>query len=456
MDVRIWVYPCDGNAGCESMLARLSHNGIACARPPGAAPEGPGIVFFDQVDQALFNTLDHLSHSHENKVLALNLSGTGLDNARYWALLRAGAADVIDCATDENLPAEIAQRIRRWLEVDALIDSALIRDNLLGSTPVWRNVLRQLVECARFSTSALLIIGETGTGKELAARLTHTLDARPKKGQLVVLDCSTIVPELSGSEFFGHERGAFTGAAGLRDGAFALANGGTLFLDEIGELPPLLQAQLLRVIQERAYKRVGGNHWFQTDFRLICATNRDLTNEVAQGRFRSDLYYRIATHTCKLPPLRERLEDIVPLAHYFLGELQSGNEPPQFSKPVRDYLLQREYPGNVRELRQLVHRIGARHVGAGAVSVGDIPENERPVADSECVDWRSVEFERAISRALYLGAGLKDVSQYASDIAIRLAVESESGNLQRAAQKLGVTDRALQLRRAQGRGQPRH
>jgi transcriptional regulator with GAF, ATPase, and Fis domain len=456
MDLRIWAYPCGDSAGCEDMIARLSHNGISCSHPGGVAPRGPGIVFFDQVDQALFNTLDRLSHNHENKVLALNLSGACLDNARYWALLRAGAADIIDCAAGEERPAEIAQRIQRWLEVDDLIDSALVRENLLGGTPAWRNVLREIVEYARFSTNGLLIIGETGTGKELAARLTHTLDTRPTKGQLVVLDCTTIVPELAGSEFFGHERGAFTGAAGPRDGAFALANGGTLFLDEIGELPPLLQAQLLRVMQERAYKRVGGNNWCQTGFRLICATHRDLTSEVAQGRFRADLYYRIATHTCKLPPLRERLEDIVPLALHFLGELHPGEAAPQLSKPVRDYLLQREYPGNVRELRQLVHRMSARHVGAGPVSVGDIPEDERPAAESTSIDWRNVEFERAISRALYLGAGLKDVGQYASEIAIRLAVESEAGNLHRAAQKLGVTDRALQLRRAHGRNPSQH
>src|SRR5690606_31880967 len=135
---------------------------------------------------------------------------------------------------------------------------------------------------------------------------------------LVILDCSTIVPELAGSEFFGHERGAFTGALITREGAFALADGGTLFLDEIGELPLHLQVQLLRVIQEGTYKKVGSNTWKSTRFRLICATNRDLSEEVKKGRFRADLFYRIASWTFHLPPLRERKEDILPLALHFL------------------------------------------------------------------------------------------------------------------------------------------
>src|SRR6202023_58747 len=148
---------------------------------------------------------------------------------------------------------------------------------------------------------------------EVAANLIHRLNTRADKRDMVILDCSTIVSDLSGSEFFGHERGAFTGALTERQGAFALANGGTLFLDEIGELPLPLQAQLLRVVQERTYKRLGGNTWRRTDFRLVCATNRDLVELIRRGEFRADLYYRIASFVCKLPALRERLEDIIPL-----------------------------------------------------------------------------------------------------------------------------------------------
>jgi transcriptional regulator with GAF, ATPase, and Fis domain len=174
------------------------------------------------------------------------------------------------------------------------VNSPLVRNNLIGQSLAWNSVLRQIIEVARFTDASVLIMGESGTGKELVARLIHTLNPHTKKRDLVVVDCTTIVPDLSGSEFFGHERGAFTGALAPRDGAFALADGGTLFLDEVGELPLGLQAQLLRVVQERTYKRVGDNTWQRTDFRLVCATNREPLQEVQQGRFRCDLYYRLS------------------------------------------------------------------------------------------------------------------------------------------------------------------
>ena len=161
------------------------------------------------------------------------------------------------------------------------------------------------------------------------ARLIHRLDGRPGKKKLIVLDCATVVPSLSGSEFFGHEKGAFTGAAGPRDGAFALADGGTLFLDE-ARLPPNLQAELLRVIQEGMYKRVGSNTWRTTNFRLVSATNRDLVEDQEAGRFRLDLYYRIAAWQFRLPSLRERRDDIELLAQNFLSRSCANGAAPRF------------------------------------------------------------------------------------------------------------------------------
>jgi transcriptional regulator with GAF, ATPase, and Fis domain len=297
----------------------------------------------------------------------------------------------------------------------------------------------------------VLILGETGTGKEQVARLIHQLDGRPDKGELVLVDCTTIVPELAGSELFGHERGAFTSAVGARDGAVALADGGTLFLDEVGELPPGLQPQLLRVTQEQTYKRVGGNAWRRTAFRLVCATNRDLLAEEAAGRFRRDLYYRIAGWVCRLPALSERREDILPLVRHFMAQLRPGVEPPALDEPVRAFLLGRSYPGNVRDLRQLTARMLYRHVGPGPITVGDIPEEERPALLGEG-DWCDARFEQAIRQALGAGAGIREIRRVAEDTAVRLAIADEDGNLQRAAQRLGVTDRALQLRRAAQRG----
>jgi transcriptional regulator with GAF, ATPase, and Fis domain len=309
-------------------------------------------------------------------------------------------------------------------------------------------VLRQTIEVASFTDASILVSGESGTGKELVARLIHTLDVRRKKHDLIILDCTTIVPELSGSEFFGHERGAFTGAVATRDGAFALADGGTLFLDEVGDLPLALQAELLRVVQERTYKRVGSNTWQKTDFRLVCATNRDLQHETSQGRFRGDFYYRIASWTCKLPSLRERPEDILPLAYHFLQQLRSDTELPEMDQAVRDYLVQRSYPGNVRDLKQVVSRMSYRHVGPGPITAGDIPEEERPRAEPGAREWRDGHFELAIRRAVTIGVGLKEISQSAADVAIQIAVRDANGNLPRAARQLGVTDRALQMRRA--------
>jgi transcriptional regulator with GAF, ATPase, and Fis domain len=298
----------------------------------------------------------------------------------------------------------------------------------------------------------VLLLGETGTGKEEIARLIHDLDSRESKGEFVILDCSTIVPDLAGSEFFGHERGAFTGAVSARDGAFAVADGGTLFLDEIGELPPLLQVQLLRVVQERMYKRVGSNTWRRTNFRLICATNRNLLSVEQDIPFRRDLYYRIAVWVCSLPALRDRPEDIIPLAEHFIRKSSPGVNPPELDEQVCDYLNSRAYPGNVRDLRNVVLRMVGRHIGPGSITIGDIPGEERPRLDlvSPAHEGNG-SFESAIREVVLQGAGLSEVRRIAEETAIRIVTEDEDGNLQRAAKRLGVTDRTLQIRRVASR-----
>ena len=336
--------------------------------------------------------------------------------------------------------------------IERLLHSPAVQDHLIGQSRAWVSVLREVVEVAHFTDSTILLTGETGTGKELLARLIHRLDRRPGKQSLIVLDCTTVVPELSGSEFFGHERGAFTHAVSSRDGAFALANDGTLFLDEVGELSPRLQAELLRVVQEHAYKRVGSNTWKQTNFRLICATNRDLREEEKRGMFRTDFYHRIASWTCHLPALAERQDDIIPLALHFLAQMSPDGTGPGLTLTVRDYLLSRRYPGNIRELRQVVTRIAHRHVGRGPITVGDIPQEERmQAARLMNEEWCDQGFEDAIRRALAQQVRLREISATAAETAIRLALEEEEENIPRAARRLGVTDRALQLRRAAGR-----
>jgi transcriptional regulator with GAF, ATPase, and Fis domain len=311
--------------------------------------------------------------------------------------------------------------------------------------------LRQVVEVAAFTVAPVLIVGETGTGKDLLARLIHLLDARQSKRELVTVDCTTIVPELSGSELFGHERGAYTGAVAAREGAFALAHKGTLFLDEVGELPVGLQAQLLRAVQEHTYKKVGGNTWQQTDFRLVSATNRDLEAGIRNGSFRADLYYRLASWVFRPPPLRDRREDILPLARHFLKSTLPAGSEAEFDPAVADYIESREYSGNVRELQQLVTRMGQRHVGPGPITAGDLPAEEWPTIERVAREqWPDAAFEEAIRRGLASGAELRRISQAACDAAIKLTVQSEQGNLQRASKRLGITDRALQLRKANG------
>ncbi len=220
-------------------------------------------------------------------------------------------------------------------------------------------------------------------------------------------------------------------------------------------MPLGLQAQLLRAIQEKTYKRVGGNVWQKTNFRLVCATNRDLEDLVRRGQFRLDLYYRICGCVVRTPSLTERKDDILPLAKYFLSDYFSGQES-GFDSAVSEYLLNHVYHGNVRELRQLIERIAHRHAGPGRITAGDVPEDERPSGGETQHAWPDDEFERSISNALATGACLKEITRIAAETAIRIAVRSEGNNLQRAASRLGITDRALQMRRATGRlrGQP--
>jgi transcriptional regulator with GAF, ATPase, and Fis domain len=447
--IKVWHhFLCEGEAlPRNEVIKSLARAGLDTCLLNIDAPGSRGVLFFDHVNDRTCDLLREVSRNGIDRVLAIAVSRPVLASCDAWQLLSVGASDVFAWDHSANPAIEVAARFERWDKVDQLVRSPEVQKSLVGQSRDWIVKLRQIVEVANFTNASVLLLGESGTGKEMVARLIHSLDSRPTKSELVVLDCTTIVPELSGSEFFGHERGSFTGAVATRDGAFSLADGGTLFLDEVGELPLTLQAELLRVVQEHTYKRVGSNLWRRANFRLVCATNRDLLKEVEQGRFRRDLYSRIASWTCKLPPLRDRSEDIIPLARHFIDELRDG-EPVEIDEPVLDHLLNRQYPANVRDLRQLITRMVYRHVGPGPITVGDIPEEDRPSLETAMENWCDSSFERSIRRALARGLGLKEIGRTAEDIAERLAIDEESGNLQRAARRLGVTDRALQIRRA--------
>jgi transcriptional regulator with GAF, ATPase, and Fis domain len=453
LKVACWVHSAGGASehDRDALTKGLARQGVKAEPLQQSSPARLGVCVFSSKTPELHGFLQFASKGGQLRVIAVAGSGALLEGPAHWDLLQAGASDVLVGPDPDKVAREIRARFERWISVEQLMEQPTVSEFVVAESPVWRTILRDIVEVARFGNANVLILGETGTGKEIVARLIHLLDSRPDKRDLVVLDCSTVVPELSGSEFFGHERGAFTGAVTERHGAFALANGGTLFLDEIGELPLPLQAQLLRVVQERTYKRIGGSVWRKSEFRLICATNRDLWDLIRRGGFRTDLYYRIAGFITKLPPLRDRQEDIIPLAEHFLRQAYPDGQPPELDDAVRDYLLRREYPGNVRDLQQAVSRLTYRHPGDRTISVGCVPPEERPVLDLDEKAWLDLHFERPVKRAVLLGARLKEIGRAAEDVAIRCVTDEEDGNLQRAARRLGVTDRALQLRRANGR-----
>lgn len=437
----------------SGIRSALSAIGIRLDPLEESVPRAHGILCFSEFNDALLNMVRGVRRNGSGRVLALATSASVLSPSSTYRLLSAGASDVLSWHNPGTVARQIRARLARWSAIDEMAQSAAAKGLLVGESRAWLTLVRAIVEAAHFTGAPVLLMGESGTGKELLAQLIHHFDGRTSERrtshrELVTVDCSTIVPELSGSELFGHERGAFTHAVNARDGAFALADGGTLFLDEVGELPPALQAQLLRAVQEKKYKRVGGNVWQTTDFRLVCATNRDLAALVEQGRFRLDLYHRIAGWVFQTVPLRDHREDILSLATHFLRAIWSSDAVPEFDSFVQEYLLSRQYPGNVRELRQVVERIAHRHVGPWPISAGDIPEQDFPTEENLQPSWPDEILEKTIADAVTLGVGLKEISQVTAETAVRIAIRSEKGNLQRAASRLGVTDRALQLRQA--------
>lgn len=381
-----------------------------------------------------------------SRLLMLWLGNEPLPAPVVWKVLGAGVNDVI-CWQGPNPAHDILiNRLNRWLLIDRHVESPEVRETLSGSSILWKNTLRNLIETAVFSQAPVLIMGESGTGKEMAARLIHQFDIRPYKQELVLLDCAAVAPELSGSEFFGHEKGAFTNAMSSRDGAFATADKGTLFLDETGELPLSLQAELLRVVQEGVYKKLGSNAWKKTEFRLVCATNRNLEKEVAERRFREDLFYRISTWVCTLPPLRERRSDIPDLVQCFLKQFfPDPAKRPLIDPAVLAWLQTRDYPGNVRELRQVVNRIANRYAGGGVITPGDIPQQDRMQAGIFKDPLRHAGFTNQLQLALHEGKSLKTIINDVSEMVKAMAVEQAGGNLQKAAASLNVSDRTMQM-----------
>jgi DNA-binding NtrC family response regulator len=289
-------------------------------------------------------------------------------------LMKAGAADY------QTKPFDIEQLLTRLRVL--LAPKARSADAVLGRSSAMRE-LEQTLRRAADVGSTVLIGGESGAGKEIAARFLHDVSPRASKPFLAV-NCAAIPGELLESELFGHERGAFTGANKRHEGYLERAGDGTLFLDEIGEMPPPLQPKLLRLLQERRFTRVGGTAEMPFRGRIVAATNADLASRVLQGRFRDDLYYRLAVISVIVPPLRERIDDILPLAHLFLSRTASAfaRSVDGFTSLAERALIEHEWPGNVRELANRIERAVALSRG-GRVEPADIFPERAGVAGIE-------------------------------------------------------------------------
>jgi DNA-binding NtrC family response regulator len=356
------------------------------------------------------------------------------------AALREGAFDYVQKPFDNE---ELRALVKRALEVTRLArENRYLRAELrtrysLDAVVAESASLREAFELARraaASRSTVLVTGESGTGKELVARAVHYHSDRVG-GPFVAVNCKALAPGVLESELFGHERGAFTGAERAKAGLFERADGGTLFLDEIGELEPGFQTKLLRALQERRIQRVGGSEEKAIDVRVVAATNRDLRAEIAAGRFREDLYFRLAVIPIHLPPLRERREDVLPLAHHFLARWnrELSRSVAGWTPEVERWLLAHGWPGNVRELENAIER--------GVV----LARGDRIGFDDLLVDAPGEETRAETGAGGDVGASLQEFLDAAAAERIRRVLEESGGKRVEAARRLGI-DRATLYR----------
>lgn len=329
-------------------------------------------------------------------------------------------------------------------QVDDLRSAAHMPRPIVGESPSLARALKQLARVAR-TQSTVLVLGETGTGKELAARYVHAHSPRAE-ATFAPVNCAALPETLLESELFGHRKGAFTGAISDRKGLFESADGGTVFLDEIGEIDPAVQVKLLRVLQEREIQPVGARSPIKVDVRIVAATNRDLKAEVAAGRFREDLYYRIAVFPVCLPPLRERAGDVVLLAERFRQTAcaRNGVFNTGFTPAALAALTRCPWPGNVRQLEHEIERAviladEGEPIDTDALSDAVMGARPAPATESEPTEAELPE------------GPLKDVMAQLEERVVRRALDAQNGNRTQAAKALGISRQALQVKLAKWR-----
>jgi DNA-binding NtrC family response regulator len=371
----------DDAAFRTSLAAELTESGYGVtAVADGAAAraavsrEEPDVVLLDLrlPEEDGLSILEWIKAQGSAEVIVL--TGHGSVSSAIQAM-RQGAADYLSkpCDLDElDLALERALESRRLRERTQVLEVGLAgpESEVVGRSPPFLALLDDVARTAQ-SRLNVLIRGESGTGKELVARRLHQLSPRRRK-PFVVVDAAGLAEQLMVSELFGHEKGAFTGATERKHGLFEVADGGTLFLDEIGEVAPSVQVKLLRVLDTGAFRRLGGTREVRVDVRVVSATNRSLEAEVAAGAFREDLYYRLSLLTLAVPPLRERPEDIAPLAEHFLARAaRSHGRSPRLEPSALEALAALGWPGNVRELSGVIEQLVVLHRGE-SISGADV------------------------------------------------------------------------------------
>ena len=413
-----WGYDVEVFSNSEAMLKNMSAK--------------PDIILLDIMLPGLdgIETLQRIKQIDENlPVIMLSAQGSievAVDS------LRDGAYDYFPKPIDQQrLELAVKNAIKSHdltREIQSLKETVQREysfENIITADPKMQDVFR-LVTKVMNNTITVLIYGESGTGKELIARAIHYNGDRKDK-PFVIVNCASIPRELLESELFGHERGSFTGAHQLKKGKFEIANGGTIFLDEVGELEMLLQAKLLRVIQEKEFERVGGTELIKTDVRIISATNRDLKIAVEEKEFREDLYYRLNSFPIYVPPLRQRKGDVLVLAEYFINEFNKklGKEIKGFTKRALKLIYEYDWPGNIREMENTIERcliITENEV----VDVEDLPSHLRTAENMASVDYAGPLFS---NETIVPFEKLKEE-------AIRHALKVTKGNIVEAAKRL--------------------
>jgi DNA-binding NtrC family response regulator len=398
-------------------------------------PDGDGQKFLEQV-MAL-----------PERPLVVMVTGYGTIESAVGCM-RAGAFDyVLKPFTPSQIEVILrkAQAYKQLVSVNRLLtDDQEDGDNMLVCRSPAMLRLRQLIERVALTDATVLVTGESGTGKEVIAREFYKRSPRRDQPYIKV-NCAAISETLMESEFFGHERGAFTGATERREGRFELANHGTLLLDEVSEIPPGLQAKLLRVLQEREFERVGGNRTIKVNIRIIATSNRDLLSYVEKGDFRQDLYYRLNVFPVMVPPLRERPEDILALSEHFLARFarKHGIKVTGLSDSARSAVMKYRWPGNVRELQNTIERAvilseAGRPVTAASLGLpGDLSISEPEV--------REEPVPEALEEPLIPGKAGSEI-QTLDDLernAIQGALRQTGGNRTQAAAALGISIRTL-------------